>query len=357
MARLRVPSTNQSTVGTPATETRTPRARKISQKTTHEVRSLSTQENEEPSHALKTSRRELRYMDTSFQDSENTTLKPKAASPVKSLSPRKQRVLGPIESNSRLLRKLSDESLASPEKKDRKERRVRSGTADIDVVKKQRLMYAKSLAKSVAGRRANKARIDVVGEPEVRSEEQIEVKRVEEGDVDMDMGPDEVETSLWCGDEQDVAPEQVQAQEQEVQERIESEEDDEDDEPVVFVKQRQRRVQNRVVQSDTEDEENDDEIEEAKRRAHRPSPESMIDEAIKEPAKEEPQPLVSMRPPFRKGHSTISNWAQGVIDLTDSPEPPASFILPPPIRARTASFAASSRPTSSDSNAPLAVLT
>ncbi|KAF2130009.1 hypothetical protein P153DRAFT_422745 [Dothidotthia symphoricarpi CBS 119687] len=363
MARLRVPSANQSAVATPSTETRAPRSQKSSQKPALSTRSTSTHEQDEPAPMPKTSKRELRYMDTSFQDSENTPFKPKAPSPVKPLSPRKQRVLGPIGSNSRLLRKLSDETLASPEKKDKRERRVRSGTADVDVVKKQRLMYAKSLAKSVAGRRANKGRIDVVGLPEVRREEQVEVRDVQEedGDVDMDVDVDvdgEAETSLWCGDEQDVEPEL--AQNQEVEERTEAEEEDEeeddDDEPVVFVRQRQRQVRSRAVQSDTEDEE-EDQLEEAKRRTHLPSPESMDHEAAQEPVVEEPKPLVSMRPPFKKGHSTISNWAQEVIDLTNSPEPPASFILPPPNRARTASFAASSRPTSSDSNAAMAVLT
>ncbi|KAF2738325.1 hypothetical protein EJ04DRAFT_509730 [Polyplosphaeria fusca] len=68
-----------------------------------------------------------------------------------------------------------------------------------------------------------------------------------------------------------------------------------------------------------------------------------------------PPPNVASRPPFRKGHSMISNWAQDVIDLTESPEPPPSFDLP--TRMRSASLTGSaSRPTTSSSYDASAVL-
>lgn len=283
----------------------------------------------------KSSRRDLRNVPNFSQEAHSAL----------GLTPRKQRILRPVESNSRLLRKLSDESLASPEKKQR-ERRVRSSTIDTDVGKKTRLLYAKTLAKSVVKKQASRAKIDVLGREELRLperkkaivEEAVEVEAEEEEDV---------ETSLWCGDE-DATP-----QDKGETPVIEISDDDED--PVVDSRQRRQQPQTRRVESNSEDE--DDEVEvvlpvlktsTASSEQHAPAATSAL----------EPKPLTSMRPPHRKGHSTISNWAQEVVDLTDSPEAPSLFVAPPlspPSRMRTASFA-SSRPQTSSSNGGRAML-
>jgi predicted SprT family Zn-dependent metalloprotease len=261
------------------------------------------------------------------------------------LTPRKQRILRPVESNSRLLRKLSDESLASPEKKQR-ERRVRSGTTDTDVGKKTSLLYARTLAKSVVKKQASRAKIDVLGREDLREpvpsmsreDERIEEVLKEEVEVEAE---EDAETSLWCGDEEEDAVVE-EKEETPVMEISDAEED-----PVVDVRQRRQRVQTRREEEESESE---DEFEDAM-----PEPEP----GVPEPTADEPQPLRSIRPPHKKGHSTISNWAQEVIDLTSSPEAPTSFVLPslpPPTRIRTASFA-SSRPQTSSSNGGHALLT
>jgi hypothetical protein len=116
--------------------------------------------------------------------------------------------------------------------------------------------------------------------------------------------------------------------------------DDEDD-VVVPVRSRQRRPQRRI-ESDSEseyEEEEPAEVIEEEKRQHEQEQEGL----------EEPQPLVSMRPPHWKGYSTISNWAQEVIDLTDEPELPNACVLPEAARARSSSFAMS-RPETSASN-------
>lgn len=146
--------------------------------------------------------------------------------------------------------------------------------------------------------------------------------------VDETVIGEEVEKSILCGDEG--------GDKENVQEAEVDDENDDDDDPVVDVRNRRRQPQTRHVLSDSEDD-NDDE-------------EDFVACRSRQTTVEMPPPLTSTRPPFRKGNSTISNWAQEVVDLTSSPEPPASFVLPPPARARTASFAASSRPTSSASN-------
>jgi predicted SprT family Zn-dependent metalloprotease len=261
-----------------------------------------------------------------------------------------------------LLRKLSDESLASPEKKQR-ERRVRSSTTDTDVGKRNGLLYAKSLARSVVSKQAQKGRIDVVGEAEVqeafqrpRSKNREPTEEVVEVEAD-----EEAETSLWCGDEDAETQEEAVAPVQEIS-------DEEDDEPVVNTRSKRRQVQNRRVVSDSEEEEEEDEEHEAEEEDESEMSDPQPVKHIRQPSFKipdlkpvqlpvrEPANLTSMRPPHRKGHSTISNWAQDVIDLTDSPEAPASFVLPLPTHARSSSLAASSRPTTSESNAPLAML-
>ncbi|KAJ4365887.1 hypothetical protein N0V83_008509 [Neocucurbitaria cava] len=302
----------------------------------------------------KSSRRNLRLINTSYQDSENSFLS-KTFPAVDALTPRKQRILRPVESNSRLLRKLSDESLASPEKNQR-ERRVRSGTTDTDVGKRGRLMYAKSLAKSVVNKQARKGRIDVVGEAEAqeaarrpRSKGSEKPEEVQEIEVD-----EEVETSLWCGDDDDAVQEPEEAQVEIINDK---EDDEDDDDPVVDVRNRRRQPRSRHIVSDSDDDESEASEQEVRNNNRQPSFKLPERKAKEVPEEEEAQPLMSMRPPHRKGHSTISNWAQEVIDLTSSPRAPALDDFPPPTLVRTTSFAASSRPTSSASNGALAILT
>lgn len=295
----------------------------------------------------KSSRRELRYT----SDAENSFLVPKTTTTADALTPRKQRILRPVESNSRLLRKLSDESLASPEKKQR-ERRVRSGTTDTDVGRRGGLMYAKSLAKSVVRKQASKAKIEVVGSTEAQeAAHRPRSKRSETTEEELALEVDEeVQTSLWCGDEDDIA-QTVEAQMGESRESS----DDEDDESIVDTRKRRLQPRNRPIISDSESDEDEDETEGPITSSRQPSFE-VPERKQEQMPKEESQPIRSMPPPHRKGHSTISNWAQEVVDLTSSPEAPASFALPP-TRVRTASFAVSSRPTSSASNGALAILT
>lgn len=256
-----------------------------------------------------------------------------------------------MESNSRLLRKLSDESLASPEKKQR-ERRVRSGTTDTDVGKRGGLLYAKSLAKSVVNKRVQRSNLQdvevadveeiaAVPRPSVEEEAQVEMQD-EEAD-------EEAETSLWCGDEHHTQ------EEDDIMKDEGSSEDDED--PIITLKHRRRQPPARRVVSDSDEDESEDqeegfEIEEPVQEPSFKLPERKLARSVKE----EQHMLTSMPPPHKMDHSPVSNWEQEVIDLTDSPNAPSSFVLPPPDRMRSASFA-SSRPTSSASGGALAVLT
>jgi hypothetical protein len=245
--------------------------------------------------------RELRY--TSSQDAEDSFLVPKA--PLHESPVRKQRVLRPVASNSRLLRKISDESLmATP---DRKMRREERGS----------LLYAKTLAKSVARKRRG-----------LGMGSQIDVESMM--DVGSQMGAETVvdEKSIFGGGED--------------KENLAESEDDDDDEPVV---QRRRVPRARQVVCSSAEESDEDQM------VRSASEDSFANAFEEQPASQmPPPPLKSARPPHRKGHSTISNWAQEVIDLTSSPEPPETFDLPSPGRTRTTSFAASSRPTSAASN-------
>jgi predicted SprT family Zn-dependent metalloprotease len=318
------------------------------------LRYASFEEGDSSTLVPKASRRALRDASLS-QDLENSFSATKSATPKETLSPRKQRVLRPVESNSRLLRKLSDESLVSPEKKHR-ERRERSGTVDTDVEKRNRLRYATSLARSMASKQTQKSRIDVVGEAEVqqaaqRSQSRSPVKKAEELEVEAEEAVEEAETSIWCGDED------AEMQEEVVEPVIEidDDDDDEDEAPVMAARTRRRQPQTRRVVSDSEDDEN-----EASPPRHVDqfrSPSFKIPDLKPVNVSQQAADLVSMRPPHRKGHRTISNWAQDVIDMADSPEAPASSVLPQPTHARSSSFAASSRPTSSASNGAFAILT
>ncbi|KAF2121928.1 SprT-like family-domain-containing protein, partial [Lophiotrema nucula] len=243
------------------------------------------------------SKRELRY--TSSQDNEESFLVPKAPA---SETPKKQRVLRPVASNSKLLRKLSDESLASPERKAR-----RSDKSDI-----LGFSYSKSLARTLAKRGSHVKRI---GE-----KLDLEVEETVLGEND------EPDQSIWCGDEETPAT----RKEQKIQILEDEEEDDED--PVVDVRSRRRQLQMQSV--------------EVKIVADLlPDMEQLREEKAK--LEMPPPALNSMKLPFRKGHSTISNCAQDAVDLTSSPDPPASFVIQD--RARSASLTHSSRPTSSSS--------
>ncbi|KAF1956803.1 hypothetical protein CC80DRAFT_593498 [Byssothecium circinans] len=283
------------------------------------------------------STRELRY---SSQNAEDSFLVPKANAEISPV--RKQRVLRPVASNSRLLRKLSDESLAAtPDRKDRRRERGRARAGDGDVFGSfgggAGGLYAKTLAKSVA-RKQRGRRLDIG----VGIEMDMSTMSMREQDTVLDTEEDTVE-----GEEKSILCDEGEDKEnigEEVMGREDSDDEDEDEEPVVTVRRGQRGAQaRRRIISSSEDE--DSEEEEVVKLQLRTSSQKPVSEMPPPPP-----PLSSLRPPFRKGHSQISNWAQEVIDLTDSPEPPSSFVLPPPIKARTASFAASSRPTTSGSN-------
>ena len=314
----------------------------------------------------KPSKRDLGDPSSIFQDDSFYTSRSHASPSASTLmlTPRRQRILRPVESNSRLLRKLSDESLASPEKalgSERRERRERSD-AQLGEGRKRNLMYAKSLARSVAGREMRK-KGEGLDNSELRPRKTKAEKRevaveVHEVDPEPESEPEpepEEETSILCGDEEDVAKETEEQQvelldieeptsKEQEEEQDEHEEDEEDDDIVLPVRSSHRRPQRRI-DSDSESEYEDAAAEEESEVEQEP-------EAEQEPEEEQaegPQPLVSMRPPHRKGHSTISSWAQEVIDLTDSPKTPDSCMLPESTRARSSSFAVS-RPTTSSSD-------
>ena len=314
------------------------------------LRYASSQEDDSSILVPKSSRRTARDISIS-EATEHSFRLPKTATPKDTLTPRKQRVLRPVESNSRLLRKLSDESLASPEKKQR-ERRVRSGTTDTDVGKRNGLLYAKSLARSVVNKQVQKGKINVVGEQEAQEAAQRSRSREQEEreEVVEDEAEEEEETSLWCGEEEPETGEEAADPVEDISE------EGEDDEPVVKSRNNQRQPRARRIVSDSEDDENELSAPQPIKQCQQPMfkiPNLKLVQTSTQP----PAGLTSMRPPHRKGHSTISNWAQDVVDLTDSPEAPASFVLPERTHARSGSFAASSRPTSSASNGPLAILT
>ncbi|KAF1928916.1 uncharacterized protein M421DRAFT_420147 [Didymella exigua CBS 183.55] len=345
MARLRKPSPLEAFISMQQPSDTRPR-RSSPRKAVRDVSYMISSSEDEENVPLrpKHSKRDLGEQSSIFPEDSFYTLKSYASSSKIALTPRRQRILRPVESNSRLLRKLSDESLRSPEKRpgsERRARRERCATEDVEVDagRQRSLMYAKSLARSFAGRELKKAssRIDVLGDAELRipgrprTQKQALTVEVQEAHAEPE------ETSILCGEEEDVAQEAEQHQVEPSDEVTASEEqeDEEEDDVVLLVRSRQRRPQ-RLVEFDSESDYADAATEEEQKQEK------------DEP--EEPQPLVSMRPPHRKGHSTISNWAQEVIDLTDSPpkalEP---FVLPESTRARSSSFAVS-RPATSSSD-------
>ena len=341
MARLRKASPLEpSTLFQQPTQTRP--SRSSPRKAMREVSYIVSSDEDEENVPLrpKPSKRDLSESSSIFQDSLYTTKSCLSPSTL-TLTPRKQRILRPVESNSLLLRKLSDDSLASPEKRpgsERRARRRRSGTqeADLDIGRRRNLMYSKNLARSIAGRELKRQtpRIDVLDEAEVHSsqerKEQKEFISVEVAEIEPE--PEE-ETSILCGDEEDMVQE-VEEQQAEVGriEKLPIEDNDEDDEEIALpVRPRQRPLQRRVI-SDTESEYE----EEA----------AVEEQAQQEEECEKPEPLMSMRLPRCNGRSTTSNWVQEVIDLTDSPAVLESFVLPASARARSSSFAMSRSATS-----------
>jgi predicted SprT family Zn-dependent metalloprotease len=220
---------------------------------------------------------------------------------------------------------------------------VRSGTTDIDLGNNTRLQYAKTLAKSVVKKQISRAQINVVEEADLHEAVgKVSISRHNEPEDVLEVeAEEEAETSLLCGDEDDVF------QDKEAVPEVET--SDEEDDPVVHVRQRRQRLQTRRIASDSDDESEDAEPEVRKTSG------ASSKEQLQQTAVVEPQSLTSMRPPHRKGHSTISNWAQEVIDLSSSPDQTKPPTLPPPNRMRSASLA-SSRPQTSESHAGLAML-
>lgn len=362
MARLRKPSPLEAAISLYQPKNDPQPRRSSPRKAVRDVSYIISSDEDDENVPLrpKASRRDLGEASSIFQDETFYTSKSHATPSMLALTPRRQRILRPVESNSRLLRKLSDESLASPEKRpgsERRARRERYATEDEEgdfTGRKRSLMFAKSLTRSMAGRDLKKKdRIDVLGNSVLGhsvlgiSEVSLIDRRREEkegGTVEvLEVEAEPEQTSLLCGDEEQVT-EEVEEQQVETDEGapIPAEEEGEDDDEVVLpVRPRQRQWQ-RLIESDSESEYADADIEEEMEQTEE-RPEQL--------------PVMSMRPPHRKGHSTISNWAQEVIDLTDSPpNGPESFILPDSTRVRSSSFAAS-RPATSASDSVQPFLT
>ncbi|KAH7394158.1 SprT-like family-domain-containing protein [Phaeosphaeria sp. MPI-PUGE-AT-0046c] len=346
MARLRKPSPDEP-IFRPSTTTRATRS--SPRKPARSVQYTESSDEENVVLVPKRSTLDLRN-DSLSQDADDSFFTSRSIMST-GLTPRKQRILRPMESNSRLLRKISDESLASPEKR-RRERRERTRATEDHIGTKSRQLYAKTLARSVTKKTASNTKTDAVADAELRD---IPWKSVEEEDTQMNEVQEDVETSLWCGDEKKDQEDEETTSEVEVS-------DEEDDDPVVHTRQRKQGLPARriISDSDSDDSSETPPSEFAHSSGGHSGPETLPQVIPKGPAPENLQPLTSMRPPHRKGHSTISSWAQEVIDLTDSPEPTTSFApptLPEPTRMRSASFASSRPETSSSSHGGLAILT
>ncbi|KAF2660610.1 hypothetical protein K491DRAFT_37240 [Lophiostoma macrostomum CBS 122681] len=260
------------------------------------------------------STRELRY--TSLDNDDSSFLIPKLPSGD---TPRKQRVLRPVASNSRLLRKLSNESLASPEKE-----RLRSREQGLGY------SYSKQLARTIAGRkignRAEEKRqerrpqgLDYTLEKKIKVSLQESVPQsLQPEETPLDENED-ADQSLCCGDEEEPAVQESGLVEPEAPiEELQSESEDEDDEdPIVQSTTRRRGMHARAIQIESDEE---DEIPEeaASMNIHEHRATLRTETVREEPAIERP-PVLASRPAHRKGKSTISNWAQEVIDLTSSP--------------------------------------
>ena len=215
-------------------------------------------------------------------------------------------------------------------------------------------MYAKSLAKSVVNKQTRKPTIQVVAEAEAqvaaeRSRSRDQEPKEETAEVGEDEKVEEEETSLWCGDEE------AKTQQEVAEPVLDNSEETEDEDVVVDTRNRRRQPRARRIVSDSEEDES--EMSEPQPAAYFRQPKLNVPELKPTAPTQKSANITSMRPLHRKGSSTISNWAQEVIDLSDSPEAPTSFVLSQPTHVRSSSFAATSRPTSSASNAPLAILT
>lgn len=274
--------------------------------------------------------RQLRY--TWQEKTEDSFLVPKIpASLALNDSPKKQRVLRPVASNSRLLRKLSNESLATPDRKERL-RPAKSNTG---------LSYARSLARTVAKSKGDLGRF----QQEKKIEHQFEETVLDENE--------DLDESLWCGDEEDDTREKEQEEEEvavsEVEQDIENEgekvdeDEDEDDDDIVDVRNRRTQTRRRIVESDSESESEDEDIPTTKVRNMRLENPDSESESDSEQADE--LPTKNSAP--QNTNNSISNWAQDVVDLTSSPDAPSSFAVPSQTRMRTSSFASVTRPTSS----------
>ncbi|KAH7138277.1 SprT-like family-domain-containing protein [Dendryphion nanum] len=261
------------------------------------------------------SKRELRY---TWQDNaEDSFLVPKIpASLALSESPKKQRILRPVASNSRLLRKLSNESLATPDRKER----IRP--AD----RRTGLLYARSLARTVAKSKGNSGK-EI---PEKKIEQLFEETVLDENE-----DPDQ---SLWCGDEEDDVEDKKEAEAEVGKiEDDEVEDEDEDEDPIVDLRNRRRQPQRRIVESDSGSDSDEEDLPVTK----------LKDILLVEPTSKSIDDTLPTKSTVRQGDSAISNWAQDVVDLTSSPEAPSLSVIPGQTRMRTASFASSNRPTSS----------
>jgi hypothetical protein len=286
-------------------------------------------------------------------------------------------VLRPVASNSRLLRRLSGESVRSPEKRTVRGRDLDGGDEGWGEVKGSR--YSRDLAR-VVGRRGKSGRIEgrIDMEKEVDGESAIDMKRLAEKmertfvETETEVGTqieetlneeEELDQSLLCGDEDDIEEAVVLDAEEDGEHEVvskelveteaekEDEEDDDDDDPVVTTRSPRKVLRRRIVESDTEDEDDNPIVVTSNRNRQVPL------QAQAKTVEPEPElaPLTSTRPPFRKGHSAISNWAQEVIDLTESPEPSESFVLPVvpsrlPLAQPLLPSVSTSRPTSSGSS-------
>lgn len=126
MARLRKPSPLDSSILLQQPNQGRP-TRSSPRKAVRDVSYIISSDEDEENIPLrpKPSKRDLGDASSIFQDDTFYTSKSCASPSNLTLTPRKQRILRPVESNSRLLRKLSDESLASPEKRPASERRAR----------------------------------------------------------------------------------------------------------------------------------------------------------------------------------------------------------------------------------------
>jgi hypothetical protein len=314
------------------------------------------------------------------------------------------------------LRQPSDESFATPEKKERLGGRE-NGLG---------FLYSRGLARSVARKRREREDADdgaklrpidmsllrlmdrsnakaadqsFFGESIMKSvESDVQVQELKVEDDEKDEEVEEVDETVEEGKEDDEIEEVCESaeEEEEVQygeaekdygekdereykegdneEEYEDEDEDEDDEPVIDARYRKRQAHASARPIIREEETEDEDAEEGEEpddyaqhyggkmdvenggeivRVASQRKESQVHRLEPEKTEGMPPPIISTRPRFRKGPSVISNWAQEVIDLTSSPEPPASFVIG---STQPAIPSAASRPTTSSSNDGDAVL-